>query len=410
MNIFGIVILATILFSYFLELVTDYLNLKSLKPELPSEFSGVYDADKYKKSQEYTRVNTKFGFITSTFDLIVMLIFWFSGGFNFIDQLVRSWNLNSILSGISFIGIIIVLKGIIDFPFSVYSTFVIEEKFGFNKTTVKTFITDLIKGIFLGLILGIPLLGGILWFFDAAGTLAWIYCWAATTVFTLIIQFIAPTWIMPLFNKFTPLEEGELKTSIMNYAKSVDFSIKNVFVIDGSKRSSKSNAYFTGFGKNKRIALYDTLIAQQTVEELTAVIAHEIGHYKMKHIQKSMIISFVQTGVTFFVLSLFISNRNLFDVFYMTEISDYAGLIFFGMLYSPVEMILGIFMQMFSRKNEFEADHYAVETYSNKNSLIEALKKLSVHNLSNLTPHPLNVFLNYSHPPVMERINAIRRK
>ena len=410
MNIFGIVILATILFSYFLELVTDYLNLKSLKPELPSEFSGVYDADKYKKSQEYTRVNTKFGFITSTFDLIVMLIFWFSGGFNFIDQLVRSWNLNSILSGISFIGIIIVLKGIIDFPFSVYSTFVIEEKFGFNKTTVKTFITDLIKGIFLGLILGIPLLGGILWFFDAAGTLAWIYCWAATTVFTLIIQFIAPTWIMPLFNKFTPLEEGELKTSIMNYAKSVDFSIQNVFVIDGSKRSSKSNAYFTGFGKNKRIALYDTLIAQQSVEELTAVIAHEIGHYKMKHIQKSMIISFGQMGVTFFLLSLFISNRNLFDVFFMTDISNYAGLIFFGMLYSPVEMILGIFMQMFSRKNEFEADHYAVETYSNKNSLIEALKKLSVHNLSNLTPHPLNVFLNYSHPPVMERINAIRGK
>jgi len=410
MNIFGIVILATILFSYFLELVTDYLNLKSLKPELPSEFSGVYDADKYKKSQEYTRVNTKFGFITSTFDLIVMLIFWFSGGFNFIDQLVRSWNLNSILSGISFIGIIMVLKGIIDFPFSVYSTFVIEEKFGFNKTTVKTFIADMIKGIFLGLILGIPLLGGILWFFEAAGTLAWIYCWAATTVFTLIIQFVAPTWIMPLFNKFTPLEEGELKTSIMNYAKSVDFSIQNVFVIDGSKRSSKSNAYFTGFGKNKRIALYDTLIAQQSVEELTAVIAHEIGHYKMKHIQKSMIISFGQMGVTFFLLSLFISNRNLFDVFFMTEISYYAGLIFFGMLYSPVEMILGIFLQMFSRKNEFEADHYAVETYSNKNSLIEALKKLSVHNLSNLTPHPLNVFLNYSHPPVMERINAIRGK
>lgn len=410
MNIFGIVILSTVLFSYFLELVTDYLNLKSLKPELPSEFSGVYDADKYKKSQEYTRANTKFGFVTSTFDLIVMLIFWFSGGFNFIDHLVRSWNLNSILSGISFIGIIMILKGIIDFPFSVYSTFVIEEKFGFNKTSVKTFITDMIKGLFLGLILGVPLLAGILWFFDATGSLAWIYCWAATTLFTLIIQFIAPSWIMPLFNKFTPLEEGELKTSIMNYAKSVDFSIQNVFVIDGSKRSSKSNAYFTGFGKNKRIALYDTLIAQQTVEELTAVIAHEIGHYKMKHIQKSMVISFAQMGVTFFLLSLFISNRNLFDVFYMTEISNYAGLIFFGMLYSPVEMILGIFMQMFSRKNEFEADHYAVETYSNKNSLIEALKKLSVHNLSNLTPHPLNVFLNYSHPPVMERINAIRGK
>lgn len=408
MNIFGIIILSTILISYVLELVTDYLNIKSLSPNLPKEFEGVYDAEKYAKSQAYTKTTTQFGLITSTFDLVVLLIFWFSGGFNFLDEFVRSWGFNSIVTGIFFIGSIVILKGIIDLPFSVYSTFVIEEKFGFNKTTVKTFVTDLLKGLLLGLILGVPLLAGILWFFDATDSNAWLFCWIATTAFTLIVQFIAPTWIMPLFNKFSPLENNELKNSIMNYAKSVQFSIQDVYVMDGSKRSSKSNAFFTGFGKNKRIALFDTLIAQHSTEELTAVIAHEIGHYKMKHIQKSMAISILQMGVTFFLLSLFIGNKDLFDSFYMNTISNYSGLVFFGMLYSPIELILGIFMQIFSRKNEFEADRYAIETYSNKETLVEALKKLSVHNLSNLTPHPLNVFLNYSHPPVMERIEAIR--
>jgi len=214
---------------------------------------------------------------------------------------------------------------------------------------------------------------------------------------------------MPLFNKFTPLEEGELRESILSYAKSVKFSLQNLFVIDGSKRSTKSNAFFTGFGKNKRIALFDTLIEKHTVAELVAVLAHEIGHYKKKHIIQGMLISILQMGVMFFLLSIFISHEGLFEAFYMENISIYAGLIFFGMLYSPIELILSIFMQIFSRKNEYEADHYAAETTKDPNSMIDALKKLSVHNLSNLTPHPLYVFLNYSHPPVLERINAIRK-
>jgi STE24 endopeptidase len=257
-------------------------------------------------------------------------------------------------------------------------------------------------------LLGGSLLAGVMAFFQYAGGMAWLYCWLATTVFTLFIQFIAPTWIMPLFNKFTPLEEGELRESILSYAKSVKFSLQNLFVIDGSKRSTKSNAFFTGFGKNKRIALFDTLIEKHTVAELVAVLAHEIGHYKKRHIIQGMLISIIQMGVMFLLLSIFINHEGLFQAFYMENISIYVGLIFFGMLYSPIELILSIFMQIFSRKNEYEADRYSAETTKDPNSMIDALKKLSVHNLSNLTPHPLYVFLNYSHPPVLERINAIR--
>ena len=407
MNIYGIIILTTLIFSYLLDLITNLLNLKYLKPDLPEEFAGLYDAETYRKSQEYTRVSTRFGFITATFGILLTLIFWFSGGFNYLDIIVSSWDLHPILTGLVYISILIFARSILSLPFSVYDTFVIEEKFGFNKTTVITFITDMLKGLLLSVILGGPLLAGLLFFFDYAGAQAWIYCWAATTIFSLIIQFIAPTWIMPLFNKFTPLEDGELKTEITKYADSVKFQLKGLFVIDGSRRSSKSNAFFTGFGKNKRIALFDTLIEKHTTPELVAVLAHEIGHYKKKHILKSMVISILHMGLVFYLLSLFLGNKGLFAAFYMENMSVYAGLIFFGMLYAPIEMILSIFMQVFSRKNEYEADKYASDTTGKPADMIDALKKLSVNNLSNLTPHPLYVFLNYSHPPVLQRIRAL---
>ncbi|MFQ5824867.1 MAG: M48 family metallopeptidase [bacterium] len=408
MNLYAIIILTTIIISYLLSLITEALNLKALREDLPEEFEGVYDAEAYKKSQEYTRVKTKFGFITSTFSIALTLIFWFAGGFNFLDQIVRSWNLHIILTGIAYIGILIFIKALLSLPFSIYATFVIEERFGFNKTTPVTFVTDILKELMLAVVLGGPLLAGVLAFLQYAGALAWVYCWIATTIFILFVDFIAPTWIMPLFNKFTPLEDGELKKAIISYAHSVKFALQNVFVMDGSKRSSKTNAFFTGFGKNKRIALFDTLIEKHTVPELVAVLAHEIGHYKKKHILQGMIISIIHMGVMFFLLSIFISHEGLFTAFYMEHISIYAGLIFFGMLYAPIELILSIFMQIFSRKNEYEADRFAVETIENYNSMVEALKKLSVHNLSNLTPHSLYVFLNYSHPPTLERIKAIR--
>lgn len=408
MNIFAIIILIALLADFVIGIVTNLLNLRSLSSEVPEEFSEVYDAETYAKSQQYTRVRTQFGFITGSFDLFILLSFWFLGGFNMLDGWIRGFPFNELVSGIVFIVLLMIAKSILSLPFSIYSTFIIEEKFGFNKTTPKTFVLDLIKGVALGALLGIPLLAGILAFFIYTGDWAWLYAWAAVTLFTLLMQYIAPTWIMPLFNKFTPLEEGELKSEIEKYTQKVDFSLKGLFVIDGSKRSSKSNAFFTGFGKNKRVALYDTLIENHTVPELVAVLAHEIGHYKKKHIIKGMVISITHSAILFFLLSVFLKEQALFDAFYMENMSVYAGLIFFGMLYAPIEMLLSIFMQMSSRKHEYEADAYAVETTGNKQDMVSTLKKLSRDNLSNLTPHPWYVFLNYSHPPVLERIKAIR--
>ncbi|MBO6622378.1 MAG: M48 family metallopeptidase [Balneola sp.] len=408
MNIYAIIILVTIAVDFILDLVSNYLNLKSLSKELPNEFEGVYDEETYAKSQEYTKTQTRFGFITGGFDLVVLLYFWFSGGFNWLDDIVRAWGFGELVTGLLYIAVLMVAKSLISLPFSIYSTFVIEERFGFNKTTPKTFVLDLIKGLGLGLLIGMPLLAGILAFFMYTGDLAWLYAWIAITLFSLVMQYVAPTWIMPLFNKFTPLEEGELRTAIEEYTDKVDFPLQGLFVIDGSKRSSKSNAFFTGFGKNKRIALYDTLIENHTNDELVAVLAHEIGHYKKKHIIKGMITSVVQTGVMLFVLSIFLQAEGLFDAFYMDEMSVYAGLIFFGMLYAPIDMILSVFMQISSRKHEYEADEFAATTTGKPEDMIATLKKLSKDNLSNLTPHPFYVFLNYSHPPALQRIKAIR--
>lgn len=409
MNIYAIIILAAIAVDFLLDIISNRLNIKALTKELPGEFEGVYDEDTYARSQEYTKVRTRFGFVTTAFDLLLLLGFWFSGGFNWLDEIVRSWEFGELATGIIYISLLLIAKSVISLPFSIYSTFVIEERFGFNKTTPKTFIMDLLKGLLLGGVIGIPLLAGILAFFMYTGEWAWLYAWVAVTVFTLMMQYVAPTWIMPLFNKFTPLEEGELRTAIENYTEKVDFPLQGLFVIDGSKRSSKSNAFFTGFGRNKRVALYDTLIENHTVQELVAVLAHEIGHYKKKHIIKGMLISVIHTGVLFFLLSVFLNAQGLYEAFYMEQMSVYTGLIFFGMLYSPIEMILSVFMQMSSRKHEYEADEYAAYTTGQPDDMISTLKKLSKDNLSNLTPHPLYVFLNYSHPPVLQRINAIKK-
>ncbi|MCP4348612.1 MAG: M48 family metallopeptidase [Desulfobacterales bacterium] len=410
MNYIAIIILCTIIADFILHCIADILNLRMLKSELPDAFKGVFDEERYRQSQEYLKVNTRFEWIITVFDLIVIFAFWFGKGFPFLDNWARSWNQGPVVTGLIYIGVLMLLKTVLAMPFSIYDTFVIEERFGFNKTTWRTFVTDIVKGLILSVLLGAPLLAGILAFFEYAGANAWWYCWTVATLYILIMQFIAPTWIMPLFNKFEPLEDGELKKAIMSYADSANYSLKNVFVMDGSKRSSKSNAFFTGFGKNKRIALFDTLIEKHTVSELVAVLAHEIGHFKKKHILYGMIISIVYMGVIFFLLSFFISFQGLFDAFYMDMKSVYAGLIFFGMLFSPMDFFLGLLIQMLSRKNEYEADRFAVETTGDPEPMANALKKLSAHNLSNLVPHPLYVFLNYSHPPVLERINAITNK
>ena len=407
MNFIAVIILCTIGVDFILNLTADRLNLKHLRSELPQAFEGVYDPERYRKSQQYLRVNTQFGWITSTFNLCLILVFWFAGGFPFLDKWVRTFELGPILSGLVYMGVLMLLKAVLSLPFSMYATFVIEERFGFNKTTLQTYVMDLLKGLILALLLGTPLLAAILAFFQYAGPNAWWYCWVGVTLYMLVVQFIAPTWIMPLFNKFTPLEEGELKSTILSYANSIDFPLENVYQMDGSRRSTKSNAFFTGFGKHKRIVLFDTLIKQHSVNELVAVLAHEMGHYKKKHIRQSLILGILQTGLMLFLLSHFLTYQGLFDAFYMSQQSIYAGMIFFAMLYAPIDFFVGILMQVLSRKNETVADQFAAETTKDPVSMVDALKKLSVHNLSNLTPHPFYVFLNYSHPPVLKRIQSL---
>ena len=407
MNAYAAVVLASLVLSFIVELIAEILNLNALRDELPGEFAGVYDADAYKRSQEYTRVRTRFGFVTSSFGIAIILAFWFAGGFNYLDVVVRGWGLHPILTGLVYLGILAAGRSALSLPFSAYSTFVIEERFGFNRTTLRTYLSDILKAIALTVLLGAPLLAGILAFFQYAGPSGWLWCWLATTVFTLFVQFIAPTWIMPMFNKFVPLPDGELKEAILSYTRSVNFPLKNLVVMDGSRRSTKSNAFFTGFGKNKRIALFDTLIEKHPVPEMVAILAHEIGHYKKRHIIQGTVISVAHMGLLFYLLSVFIHHPGLFEAFYLEHSSVYAGLVVFGMLYSPVEMVLSVVVHMISRRNEYQSDRYAAATTRDPGSMIQALKRLSLHNLSNLTPHPFHVFLNYSHPPVLQRIRAL---
>lgn len=408
MNIYGIIILATLLIDFSLQLLADWLNLRALQDTIPAEFQDTFDPDRYRKSQQYLQVTTRFGLFSSTISLVATLAFWFAGGFNYLDIIVRGWNFPELPTGLLYIGLLLLLRMALSLPFSIYDTFVIESRFGFNKTSVATFITDRLKGIILAVMIGGPLLAVILLFLEKTGQLAWLYCWLISTAVTLVIQFVAPTWIMPLFNKFTPLAEGPLKEAILNYAGSVKFPLENVFVIDGSRRSSKANAFFTGFGKHRRIALFDTLIEQHDTSELVAILAHEIGHFRKKHILKNLVVGIIHMGFMFYLLNLFIGKPELFAAFYLAQPSLYVGLILFGLLYSPVEFLLGILLQSISRKYEYEADAFAGQTTGNPEALVRALKKLAANNLSNLSPHPLYVLLHYSHPPLEQRITALR--
>ena len=406
MNSYGLIILIALIFDYLLNRLSDLLTLSRMRELLPEEMADVYDADRYAKSQAYTRAKMRFGTIESTFSLILLLAFWKFGGFAWLDQAINATTWPPIWRGLAYIGALMTGQSLLGLPFSIYSTFVIEERFGFNKTTIKTFVMDLIKGTALGLLIGAPILAGILAFFTYAGPLAWLWAWMAVSVITLILQVVAPIWIMPLFNKFTPIEEGELKDKILSYVEKVQFKIAGIFVMDGSKRSAKSNAFFTGLGRYRRIALFDTLVEQQTADELLAVLAHEIGHNKKGHIVKSTAISIVHTGLLFYLLSIVLTQGGLYDAF-GTALSVHTGLIFFGMLYTPVELLLSPLMHALSRHNEYQADAFAVQTTGLSAAMVSALKKLSAHNLSNLTPHPFEVALHHSHPPVLERIRRI---
>jgi len=409
----GTVLLILLVVLWKLDFIATLLNLKALKPELPKEFSDVFDEEKYEKSQRYTQANSKFHIFSATLGLFALLAFWLCGGFVWLDDLVVGFGLGPIWTGLAYFGLLFAGQLFMGLPFSVYSTFVLEKKFGFNKTTPTTFISDQVKSLVLTVVLGGPILALLLWIFTSVAH-AWLWAWISITVVSLLLTYLAPTYIMPLFNKFTPLEDGELKDAIHAMAKKCEFPLTELFVIDGSKRSTKANAFFTGFGKRKKIALYDTLIEEQTKEELVGVLAHEIGHFKRKHIVQRMVLSIFQTAIIFYLIGLFTTpNAPMSEAIYEAFLFEdrqplYVGLALFSILFQPVSFLIGLAMNLWSRKHEFEADHFAKVHQGTPDHLISALKKLSAQNLSNLTPHPLLVFLEYSHPPVLTRIEALR--
>lgn len=409
MNSWLFVILLIIILSYTLDATVGFLNIKALKTDIPKEFSDLYEEDEYAKSQSYTRATTSFSLVQNSITTFILVVFIVCGGFNSIDLWARQFGFEEIGTGIIFIGALTALSSLMSLPFTIYSTFVIEEKFGFNRTTIKTFLGDLLKALLLSILLGGPLLVLILWFFINTGDRGWVYCWIGIVGFTLIIQFIAPVLIMPLFNKFFPLQDGTLHDHIQDYARRENFQIQGIFTMDGSKRSSKLNAFFTGFGRFRKIVFFDTLVEKLSTDEIVAVLAHEMGHFKLHHIPQMMLASVVQTGIMLYLLSHFLGNDSIATAFAMESSSIYSSLVFFGFLYTPISLFISILFNYISRKNEFAADSYATHSTGHSKFLISGLKKLSKENLSNLTPHPMLVFLHYSHPPLVERIDMIQK-
>jgi len=403
-------ILFALITTHLLESALSFLNLKTLSPRLPEEFTSIYSSEEYAKSQEYTRATTRFGLLVSSLDLVLLIGFILLGGFPFLNDLAASFGFGPVITGLVFFALLGVLGEFLSLPQDLYRTFGIEERFGFNKSSLSLFWRDRIKGWLLALALGGPLLGGILSFFSGYGSGAWLPCWGFTAVFLLLIQYLAPRFILPLFNTFAPLEPGELRTSIEAMADRVGFTVQDISVMDGSKRSSKSNAFFTGFGKNKRIALFDTLIDNHTVAELTAVLAHELGHFKHHHVLKSMVLGILKMGVFFFVLGQVLQNEPLFAAFSVQGMPVHVGFVIFGLLLRPVSFLLTPVASIISRRHEFQADRFAARAMGGVEPMISALKTLAKTNLVNLTPHPAYVFVHYSHPPVLERIAALRKE
>ncbi|WP_405415982.1 M48 family metallopeptidase [Maribacter sp. Asnod1-A12] len=400
-------ILFILIAEFILATVMNYLNAQRFKDPIPEDLNDVYNTEEYEKSQAYKLTNYKFGVFTSVFSLLLILTFLLFGGFAFVDNIAQNQSDNIIIQALVFFGIIMIGSDIINIPFSYYQTFVIEERFGFNKTTISTFFLDKLKQWTMTIIVGGGILSLVIWFFQWAGTNFWLYTWALVAAFTLFMNVFYSKLIVPLFNKQEPLEAGSLKEKIENYAAQVGFDLQNIFVINGSKRSTKANAYFSGFGKEKRVTLYDTLINDLEEEEIVAVLAHEIGHYKRKHIIYNLATSILLTGFMLLLLSLFINNPEVSLAIGVDRPSFHAALIGFGILYSPISEITGLLMNHFSRKFEYQADDYAKDTYAAL-PLVTSLKKLSKNSLSNLTPHPAYVFMHYSHPPLIDRIRNLK--
>ena len=409
MNYYLMAVVAFLAGAWLLHAVSDLLSARRAAAGLPAEFADVFDDATYARAQAYTRATMRYSVAAETASTVLTLAVILAGGFNWLDLWVRSWGMPPLGTGLAYIAAVALAGSLAGLPFEVYRTFVLEARFGFNSTTPATFVADRIKGLFLAAILGGALLAGILLFFESAGRTAWLWCWGLVTLFSLALTYVAPTWILPLFNTFTPLEEGALRRAIADYARQTGFELDGIFVMDGSRRSSKSNAFFTGLGRRKRIALFDTLLADHADLEILAVLAHEIGHARCGHIRKRLVAGVARAGLLFFLMSLFLHSPGLYAAFGMEHQSVYAGLVFFLLLYTPVSMLLGILANRISRRHEFEADAFAARTTGDAGAMIAALKRLAATNLSNLTPHPLTVWLEYGHPPVLARIRALAK-
>lgn len=404
---FFYLILLILSFGFILERILDYLNSKNWTDTLPQELEDVYNVEEYKKSQHYKKDNDRFGLLTSCFSFILILVVLFLNGFSWIDHLTRQLVTNQIFISLVFFAILYFASEIINAPFSVYDTFVIEDKYGFNNTTPKTFILDKLKSWMLTILIGGSVLFLIVWIYIQTKEMFWVYTWLASTTFMVFMLMFYSNLIVPLFNKQILLEEGELRKEIEAFSLKAGFQLKNIYIIDGSKRSTKSNAYFTGLGPQKRIVLYDTLIKDLTIPEIVAVLAHEIGHYKYKHTLWALLVSILDTGLTLFILSRFIASPELSLSLGSAIPSFHLAVIAFGIMYSPISLIIGLGSNILSRKNEYAADRFA-SRFGQADNLISALKKLSRKSLSNLTPHPAYTFFHYSHPTLLQRIQSLK--
>lgn len=402
------IIIGILVANYLWDQLLDYLNLKHQKEHPPEELKDICDQDTYQRTLSYLKIRTRFGFISATAGFVAMVILLFTGAFGLLDLWLRQFIENDIALALAFFGVLYLSADLLSIPLQWYNTFVLEERFGFNKTTARTFWVDKIKGYLLALVFGGLLIWLLLFLIQRLGPNFWFYFLVAVSGFSLFLNIFYTTLILPIFNKLTPLPDGELKSAIQDYTQSVAFPLSSIFVIDGSKRSSKSNAFFSGIGRKKKIVLYDTLMENHSSDELVSILAHEVGHYKKKHVIQGFVLSILQSAVMLFLLSLMVYNEALSQALGGQQVSIHLNLLAFGMLYTPVSKLIGIFLNIFSRKNEYEADAFAAST-CDRSALASALKKLSMDNLSNLWPHRWYVFFHYSHPPLVQRLRALEK-
>ena len=412
-NFMSVIILVGVFALWKLEFAATLLNLKAFPTVVPQPLRGLMDEPKLDQARAYLRVNARFGILQSTVSLVVLLVFWSIGGFAWLDDFARSFTSSRLVAGLIFLSLLLLGQSLFSLPFSIYDTFVIEQKFGFNRSTPATFIKDRLKGLVLAAVIGLPLMAAVLWIFGNVPH-AWLWAWIVVTVVQLVLTYLAPSWIMPLFNKFTPMPDGELKRDIEALGEKCGFPLTGVFVMDGSKRSTKANAFFTGLGKRKKIALFDTLVDKSSKPELLGVLAHEIGHFRCGHIKQRLAVGILQTAVIFYLLGLATDpdgkfSRVLFDAFGVKEISPHVGLVLFSILLEPVSKALAVLANAWSRRHEFEADAYAANVTGDGAALGQALKKMSADHLSHPSPAPLRVWLDYSHPPLVERLEALAK-